>query len=53
MPSARLRPTAAASPGGRRASSVALSNSEIERERQIAQGHPPDQEPFLPQREPA
>ncbi len=28
-------------------------NAEIERERQIAQGHPPGKEPFLPQREPA
>jgi membrane protein len=28
-------------------------NAEIERGRQIEQGHPPDKEPFLPQREPA
>jgi membrane protein len=28
-------------------------NAEIERERQISQGHPPEQEPFLPQRDPA
>jgi len=27
-------------------------NAEIERGRQIEQGHPPDKEPFLPQREP-
>jgi membrane protein len=28
-------------------------NAELERERQIHQGHPPEEEPFLPQREPA
>jgi membrane protein len=28
-------------------------NAELERERQIGQGHPPEEEPFLPQREPA
>jgi membrane protein len=28
-------------------------NAEIERGRQIEQGHPPDEEPFLPQRDPA
>jgi membrane protein len=28
-------------------------NAEIERGRQIEQGHPPDEEPFLPEREPA
>ncbi len=28
-------------------------NAETERARQIEQGHPPDEEPFLPQREPA
>jgi len=28
-------------------------NAEIERGRQIEQGHPPDKEPFLPEREPA
>jgi membrane protein len=28
-------------------------NAEVERERQIRQGHPPEEEPFLPQREPA
>ena len=28
-------------------------NAEVERERQIKQGHPPEEEPFLPQREPA
>ncbi len=28
-------------------------NAEIERGRQIEQGHPPDKEPFLPQRDPA
>jgi membrane protein len=28
-------------------------NAEIERGRQIERGHPPDEEPFLPQREPA
>jgi membrane protein len=28
-------------------------NAELERERQIRQGHPPEEEPFLPQREPA
>jgi len=28
-------------------------NAEMERGRQIEQGHPPDEEPFLPQRGPA
>ena len=28
-------------------------NAEVERGRQIAQGHPPDKEPFLPERDPA
>jgi membrane protein len=28
-------------------------NAEIERGRQIEQGHPPDEEPFLPERDPA